>query len=191
LERFVPIFEALSVRMPNALLLIIADPHQTLVTAARECAQERGLADRIIFLPVIRPLERFLATVALVDLWVATLGDDTVQGRQEFRMELVEVGMLGGAVVAAPTPGLLAHGLKDGDQVVYIDPAHPKLAAEKLVALASHPQLLKRLGSRLREHVERQFSVHHAVDEVLASAGHRGPDDHAVTATGSASRSRG
>jgi hypothetical protein len=179
--------------MPNALLLVIADPHQTLVAAARECAQERGLSDRIIFLPVIRPLERFLATVALVDLWVATLGDDTVQGRQEFRMQLVEVGMLGGSVVAAPTPGLLAHGLKDGDQVVYIDPAQPQLAAEKLAALASDPQVLKRMGTRLREHVERRFSVRHAVDEVLDSVRRKGPHDAsgAVTARASARRSGG
>ena len=132
-------------------------------------AQATGFSNRVHVLPVIKPVQDFYATIAQCDLWVATLGDDNVQGRHEFRMELLEVGLLSKAVVTAATPALIEHGLSEGRELLYIDPSDPKGSALKIAQFAKQPESLRHLGERLREHVVQEFSLTKAVDVVLES----------------------
>jgi glycosyltransferase involved in cell wall biosynthesis len=169
LERFMPIFEKLVALIAGAQLLVIADPELPSVVKTKEYAKSRGLAERVHMLPVIRPVEDFYATLAQCHLWVATLGDDTLQGRFEFRMELMEVGLLGKAVIAAPTPGLVAHGLSDGEEILYIDPAAAEVSALRIRDLVSNRARLDAMGRNLRARVLRDYSLEDAVEVLLAA----------------------
>jgi glycosyltransferase involved in cell wall biosynthesis len=169
LERFMPIFESLIQLVPGAELLLIADPATQSLIDCNRYAQAAGFSERVHVLPVIKPVQDFYATVAQCDLWVATLGDDTVQGRHEFRMELLEVGLLGKAVVAAATPALIEHGLSSGRELLYIDPSDPRGSALKIAEYVKQPDSLQQLGERLRDRVVQEFSLEKAVDEVLES----------------------
>ena len=162
-----PIFKNLIELIPGAELLLIADPATQSVRECIRYAQAAGFPERVHVLPVIKPVQDFYATIAQCDLWVATLGDDTMQGRQEFRMELLELGLLAKAGVAAPTPALIEHGLSDGRELLYIDPANPKESAVKIADFANRPESLRQLGHRLRDRVIQDFSIKNAVDEVL------------------------
>ncbi len=169
LERFLPIFEALVVLVPNAELLVIADPSRPLVGFTRSWAETSGLGERVHWLPVIKPVEEFFATLTQCHMWVATLGDDTVQGRHEFRMELMEIALLGKAIIAVRSPGLVEHGLRDGVHLLYIDPANVPESAARIAELARRPDALARLGGNLKSYVEEAFSLERAVDRILGS----------------------
>lgn len=169
LERFMPIFKALVELMPQAELLIIADTAKPSVVESRLYADAAGLGHRIHVLPVIKPAEEFYATIAQCHMWLATLGDDTLQGRQELRMELLEVGSMGKAVISAATPALRDHDLTDGQEVLYIDPADPRGSALKIAELAKSPTSLSTLGQNLRAFVVDRFSLKTAVDHLLDS----------------------
>jgi glycosyltransferase involved in cell wall biosynthesis len=169
LERFLVIFEKLLVLVPSARLLIIADPGRPLVRIAKDYARMAGFSACVTYLPFITPLEDFFATVAQCDLWVGTMGDDTLQGRLEVRMELLEVGLLGKAVVAVPTEGLKAHELLDGKHLVYVDPGEPDAAASRLAILAGDRGALENLGRELQQVVRSKFSLRTAVDSLLTS----------------------
>ena len=167
LERFMPIFKALIPLVPQVELLIIADPAKPSVVESRRYAEAAGIDDRIHVLPVIKPAQDFYATIAQCQIWLATFGDDTLQGRHELRMELLEVGMLGKAVVSAPTPALLEQGFTAGREMLYIDPSDPHGSALKIAELAKNPAALSRLGQNLREFVANRFSLKSAVDHLL------------------------
>jgi glycosyltransferase involved in cell wall biosynthesis len=175
LERFLVIFEKLLALVPGAKLLIIADPERPLVRFAKEYAQTAGFSECITYLPFIKPIEDFFATVKQCDLWVATMGDDTLQGGLELRMELLELGLLGKAVVAAPTEGLKAHELLDGKHLIYVDPREPDAAASRLAMLAGDRGALEDLGRELQQVVRARFSLRTAVDSLLKSLGVEGP----------------
>jgi glycosyltransferase involved in cell wall biosynthesis len=169
LQRFMPIFESLIKLAPNVELLIIADPAKECVLESRRYAEAAGISDRLHFLPVIHPFEDFYATVAQCNLWVATLGDDNLQGKHELRMELLELGVLGKAVVAAPTPALVEHGLTSGREILCIDPADSKGSARQIAELAKNPAALARLGQNLRAHILENYSQTKAIDGLLRS----------------------
>jgi glycosyltransferase involved in cell wall biosynthesis len=166
LERFMPTFQALVALMPNAELLVIADPAKYSVVETRRYAAAAGLSDRVHVLHVIKPPEEFYATVAQCHLWVATLGDDTLQGRHELRMELLEMGVLGKAVIAGSTPALIESGLTERE-ILYVDPADPEASALRIAKLAKNPGSLAQLGQNLRDRVLERFSLEGAVDDLL------------------------
>jgi len=169
LERFMPIFESLVELAPNVELLVIADPAQPSVLESRRYAEAAGISDRLHVLPIIKPFEEFYATVAQCQMWVATLGDDNLQGKHELRMELLEVGALGKAVAAARTPALVEHGLTAGREILYIDPADPKGSALQIAELVKSPAALARLGQYLRAHILEGYSLTKAIDGLLGS----------------------
>jgi glycosyltransferase involved in cell wall biosynthesis len=169
LERFMPIFESLLTHVANAELLFIGAPDKPCIVGSKRYAKERGLTERVHFVPIIASVVDFHATVAQCDLWVATLGDDTLQGRQELRMELLEVGLLGKPVVAARTPGLLQHEFADGEQIIFVDPADPVASALKIAKFIQQPELLGQLGESLRQRVLERFSLPKAVDHLLST----------------------
>jgi glycosyltransferase involved in cell wall biosynthesis len=167
LERFMPIFDLLQKLLPHAELLLIADPTKPSVISTLRYAEGAGLSDRIQAIPLIVPSEDFYATIAQCDIWVATLGDDTLQGRQELRMELLEAALLGKAVVAAPTPGLLEHGFTDRREIIFVDPLDPQGSALKLAEFARNPEMCTQLGERLRAYVIEHFSLKKSIDDMV------------------------
>ena len=172
LERFLPIFEALIPLVPNIELLLISDPSKPVVRLIADYARQAGFPQRIRLLPVVKPPEEFFATVAECQLWVAMLGDDTLQGKHEFRMELMEIGLLGKpAVVTLKTPGLAEHNFIDGQDLIYVDLAGPAGAAAKIAAFAKRPGALERLSLNLQKRVSKDYSLSDAVDTILASVG--------------------
>jgi glycosyltransferase involved in cell wall biosynthesis len=168
-----PTFESLIAMIPNAELLLIGDPEQPSIVESKRYAEAKGFLDRVHYLPVIRPPEDFYATIAQCHMWVATLADDTLQGRHELRMELLEVGLLGKPVVAARTPGLDEHGLADGQELIFVDPADPEGSARKIDEFIKKPNMLADLGRRLRVCVIEQFSLSDAVDRLLLAVSSR------------------
>ena len=173
LERFMPTFEALTSLVPGVELILIGDPSKSTVVECKKYAEGRLLNTKMHCLPVIKPPEDFYATLAKCDMWVAALGDDTVQGRHEFRMELLEAGALRLPVVASRLPGLLAHNLADGDDLIFVDPADPQGSAEKLARFIQMPALLAAIGRRLRDRVHEHFSLENAMDHLLLSVAKR------------------
>ena len=170
-ERFVPVFAALRRLVPRATWLVISDLGSPMIERLRRDAAAAGVLDAIKFLPVIKPAEDFYATVARCDLWVGHLGDDSLLGRHELRMELLEVGALGRAAVFAPTPALERHGFRDGDNLILVEPDDPEKSAARLALYLSDEEELRRVGARLREHVLGNFSLSGSVDRLLASVG--------------------
>lgn len=169
LERFMPVFESLLKLAPNVELLIIADPDQPSVLESRRYAEAAGIAHRLHVMPVILPFENFYATIAQCHMWVATLGDDTLQGKHELRMELLEVGALGKAVIAARTPALVENGLTAGRELLYIDPADPQASALQIAEFVSSPTAVARLGQQLRAYILEKYSLTKAIDGLLES----------------------
>lgn len=168
-ERFVPVFKALRRLVPGVTWLVISDLGSPMIQRLRREAGAAGVLDAIEFLPVVKPAEDFYATVARCDLWVGHLGDDSLLGRHELRMELLEVGALGRAAVFAPTPALERHGFGDGDNLILIEPDDPEGSAARLASYLSDEDELRRIGARLREHVLANFSLSRSVDRLLAS----------------------
>jgi hypothetical protein len=168
LERFLPIFEALIPLIPNIELLIVSAPSKQVVRLSQEYARRAGFDHRLRILPMIKPPEEFFATVAACQLWVATLGDDTLQGRQEFRMELMEVGLLGKpAVMAVRTPALDEHDLIDGRDLIDLDPSDAAGTASRIASLVREQGGLARLASNMRQRVLESYSLPRAVDQLL------------------------
>ena len=167
LERFLPVFEALIPLVPNVELLVIADEARSVVGSTVEYARRAGFAQRIRIVPVIKPVEKFFATVAQCQMWVATMGDDTLQGQREFRMELLEIGLLARPVLSVRTSGLEEHQLIDGSEVIYIDLSDPRAAAAKIAFFAHHPTQLAQLGLNLQRRVEADYSLDAAGDTIL------------------------
>lgn len=174
LERFMPTFESLLALIPGAELLLIADLEQPSVVECKRYARAAGIGDRVHAIPIIKPVEEFYATVSQCSLWVATMGDDTLQGRHEFRMELLEIGLLGQPVITAPTPGLVDHGLVDRREILYMDPSDPRGSARKIADYASNPTLLTEIGRQLRERVRHEYSLQTAVDALLEGVSRKG-----------------
>lgn len=170
-ERFVPVFEALRRLVPRVKWLVISDLGSPMIQRLRRDAEAAGVLDAIEFLPVVKPAEDFFATVARCDLWVGHLGDDSLLGRHELRMELLEVGALGRAAVFTPTPALERHGFRDGDNLILVEADDPEASASRLAHYLSHEDELRRVGARLREHVLENFSLSGSVDRLLASVG--------------------
>jgi glycosyltransferase involved in cell wall biosynthesis len=167
LDRFLPIFEALVPLMPNAVLLVIAAEEKPIVQASRTLAERLGLQGKVRLLSVIKPVEDFYATIASCDLWIATLGNDTLQGDREFRMELLEAGVLGLPVASARTTAFAERGLADGEHVVYIDPADPAFSAAQIAAVTADRLALRRMGETLAKWVEETCSLSSAIDDLL------------------------
>jgi glycosyltransferase involved in cell wall biosynthesis len=167
LDRFLAIFQALVPLLSNAVLLIIADPAKPMVKQAEIIAAQEEFQGKILALGVIKPVEDFYSTVAHCDLWIATLGSDTLQGTQELRMELLEIGLLGTPVASLITPGLQEHGFTDGQDLLAIDPSDPLGSARKIADLARSPARLSQLADNLRRRVLRDFSLEQAMDRVL------------------------
>lgn len=167
LERFMPTFEALLDMAPNVELLLIGDPEKPSIVESQRYARAGGFEERVHLLPLIRPVEDFFATLARCQMWVATMGDDTIQGRHELRMELLEVGILGKPVVAARIPGLIDNDLADERELIFIDPSNPVANARKLAGLIRDPKSLGAIGERLRTCVLKRFSLDDDVDHLL------------------------
>jgi glycosyltransferase involved in cell wall biosynthesis len=168
LERFMPVFEALLPLIPNVELLIISARSKPVVRLSLEYASRAGFDNRVRVLPVIKPPEEFFATVAQCQLWVATLGDDTLQGRQEFRMELIEVGLMGKpAVLTVRTPAIVEHDLVDGREIIELDLSDPAGTASRIAALADEPGALARIASNMRQRVLGTYSLSEAVNQLL------------------------
>ena len=174
LERFMQTFESLLALVPSAELLLIGDLEQPSVVESKRFARAAGIGDRIHAIPIIESVEDFYATVAQCGLWVATMGDDTLQGRHEFRMELLEIGLLGRPVIAAPTPGLVEHGLVDGQEILYMDPSEPQGSARKIADYVSNPTVLAEIGRRLGQRVRHEYSLERAVDGLLSGVSRAG-----------------
>jgi glycosyltransferase involved in cell wall biosynthesis len=170
LERFLPIFEILLGLLPNALLLVIAEPSKPIFRLTKDWAAEKGCSHNVLLLPLIKPVEDFYATVSCCDLWVATMGDDTLQGSHEFRMELLEMAVLAKPVVSAATAGLLSHELVDGANIIYINPLRSLESAEKIALWAKDRGALQKLGQNLSELVRKDFGLSSAVDQFLNCA---------------------
>ena len=172
LERFLPVFEKLTSLVPHAILLVVADPLQPLAIAAEKLKARPELSTKIVISPIINSTEEFFATMLQIDLWVATLGDDTIQGARELRMELLAVAQLGRPIVAVKTEALLHHGFEDDSTIIYIDP-EPGAAAAKLAALAVQPERLEQIGTRLKEIAVRRFSLREAAERIIGSVSDR------------------
>jgi hypothetical protein len=168
LELFLPIFEKLAEILPQAILLVIGDEAQPLVRAARDLATRPDFKTRVKVLPIIKPIQDFFATVSLADLWIATMGDESVQGDREFRMELFELAWLRKPVAATRTSALAHHGLVDGETVIFLNRHEPEATAQRLADLSSSPERLRTFGLRLN-----RLLAHHtlaqAVDRIVAA----------------------
>lgn len=172
-DRFVPVYKHLRSRLPNLVWLIISDLDSEMVRRLREQAQELRILDSIQFLPVIHPFESFVATVAQSHLWVSHLGDDSLLGRQELRMELLEMGVLAMPAVAVSTPALEMHGFVDGKNIILINPDDPEGSAERISHCLKHPSESKHLGDSLRQHVLERFSLAESIDRLVDAMGKR------------------
>jgi len=168
-DRFVPVFKHLRMRNPNIVWLVISDPASEMIQRLRRSAQELHLLDSIHFSPIIKPFERFVATAAQCDLWVSHLDDGSLHARHELRMELLEMGALAMPVVATSTPALEMHGFADGENILFIDPTNHAESAERIFYYLDHPNELKDLGLRLRQHVLARFSLREGIDRLVDS----------------------
>lgn len=167
IERFVPIFKALRTLLPNVVWLVVSDLDSPMIQRLRREAAAAGVQDAISFIPVIKPVEDFFATISQCHLWIGHLGDDTLLGRHELRMELLEMGALGKPVVFAPTPALEKHGFVDGENVILIDPGDTGGSAQRIARYLSASSELRQVGVRLRQYVLENFSLQQGVEKLL------------------------
>jgi glycosyltransferase involved in cell wall biosynthesis len=168
-DRFIPVFKHLRMRNPSIVWLVISDPACEMIQRLRRSAQELDLLDSIHFLPIIKPFERFVATVAQCDLWISHLDDGSLHARYELRMELLEMGVLAMPVVAALTPALQMHGFADSENILFIDPTNHAKSAERISYYLDHRDELEGLGLRLRQHVLTRFSLREGIDRLIDS----------------------
>lgn len=167
IEAFVPTFKALRDRIPNIKWLIISGLESPMMTRLRESAAELGVLDAIELMPVIKPYEEFIATVAQCRLWVSHMGDNTLLGRHELRMELLEMGVLARAVVSVTTPALERHGFRDGENIILIDPNNAEESAEHIARYLKAEGETQRLGRNLSQHVAERFSLSEGIERLL------------------------
>ena len=166
-ERFIPIFKMLCQKIPSAVWLIISFLDTPMISKIRKEAQAAGILEKIIFQPVIKPYENFIATADQCDLWVSHLDNDSLLGRLELRTELLEMGILGKTITAVSTPAMEAHGFVDGRHFIKIDDKDPAASAEKIAAALKNPTEFYQIGRNLRGHVLSHFSLADSMDRLF------------------------
>jgi glycosyltransferase involved in cell wall biosynthesis len=167
IDAFVPILKAIQTRLPNVLWLVISDPANPMIIRLQQKAAELGISNSIRFLPVIKPYEEFIATINQCHLWISHMDNRSLLGRHELRIELLEMGILGKPVAAAPTPALTQHGFIDGENIIFVDPADPEQSAAHIVEYLKNQSALSRISSNLSRHVRERFSLPNSVDRLL------------------------
>lgn len=167
IDAFVPIFKALREKIPNATWLVISNLKSPMIARLQERAAELGVLEAIKLVPIIKPYEDFIATVAQCHLWVSHMGDNTLLGLHELRMELLEMGVLARPVVSVATPALERHGFRDGENIILIDSNNAEESAEHILRYLNTAGEPERLGRNLSQHVARHFSLSEGVDRLL------------------------
>lgn len=167
MDAFVPIFKALRRRIPNMRWLVISDLSRPMIANIRARAVDENIDDAVTFLPIIERYEDFIATVAQSDLWISHMGNDSLLGKHELRMELLEVGLLAKPVVSVRTPALEKNGFRDGHNIIFVDPDEPEASAAHIEHFLRSPGEAERLGRNLSQHIVENFALTDAIDRLL------------------------
>ncbi len=167
IDQFAPVFKALRARIPNATWLVISDLDAPMIESLRRRAAELQILDALRFSPVIKPYEDFVATIAQCHLWVSHMDNDSLLGRHELRMELLEMGALAKPVIAVSTPALEKQGFVHDQNIILIDRHDPEASAERIAHYVQTSGELERLGANLSRHVFENFSLSQSIDRLL------------------------
>lgn len=124
----------------------------------RRMTRELGIAGRVTFVPYV--LE-FSETLAAMDLFVLP------SLQQGLGTVMLEAMSLGRPVVATGVGGVYSV-VRDGETGFVVPPSQSEALAEKMLLLADHPEVARRLGDAAREVVRRQFNVTRMIEETLA-----------------------
>lgn len=166
-EIFVPVFKEIKAAVPNVHWLVISLLEDSYAQNLKNSVRSHGVEASTTFVPVIKPYETFIATVNQCDLWISHMGQDTLLAQTELRTELLEIGLLGKAVVAVDTPALRIHGFEDGKNIILIDPANPAASREKIMPYLLDAEKRARLGENLRQHILTHFSLDQYIERMV------------------------
>ncbi len=111
--------------------------------------QDRGLADRVIFMGFRSDVPRLLAAtdvVVLPSLW------------EGLPICLLEAMAAGRPVIASAVDGSV-EVVVPGQTGLLVPPEHPGALAEAIAFLIAHPQVRERFGARGQERVRQRFSL--------------------------------
>jgi glycosyltransferase involved in cell wall biosynthesis len=103
----------------------------------------------------------------IVELWRSTHIAILASYREGLPRSLLEAGASGRAIVATDGPGNRELVI-DGETGLLVPPGQPKALAAAIERLARDPALCERLGTALRQRVEREFADPHVVEATLS-----------------------
>jgi glycosyltransferase involved in cell wall biosynthesis len=171
IDRFVPTFKLLTERFRNLVWLVISEPNNPMILRLCEEARKLNVIESIIVISTIEPFTDFVATIAQCHMWVGHMGNDSLLGIHELRMELLEMGAQGKPVIFVPTPAIEKQGFVNDENIILIDPDRPKESAECISRYLDSQAEQERIGENLRKHVLAKFSLTSSIDRLLDATG--------------------
>jgi glycosyltransferase involved in cell wall biosynthesis len=155
-ELILPIYKVVQERRQDTLLVIIAPPEKV----ERLKAKQVKLGVRgVLYLPIL-DWDEYARVMSRVDLSIACLDDKSFFGRRSLRIQLLEHMGMGKGCVNASTPAIDGYDfLKDGENIILIDPSNVEESANKLVGYLSDSQRLGYVGKNARRTVYHYFDL--------------------------------
>jgi glycosyltransferase involved in cell wall biosynthesis len=132
-----------------------------LLSSFQAMARDLGVADRVKFTGFVE-YNRMPEPYSRADLFVLP------SRRESFGLVLVEA-MAAGLPVVATSVGAIPEVIIDGETGILVPPENPSALADAVNNLLGHPQMMKDMGARGRERVERHFTWARVAERVAAS----------------------
>ncbi len=157
-QDFVEACALVAPQRPNARFVVIGGPdafHPEYADGLKQQAQERGLADRMIFTGDRPDVPRLLSGLDIFT-WLS-------QG-EGMPHVIAEAGAAGLPVIATRDGGT-PQQIEDGISGVFVPHETPPAVAQAMLNLIDQPGQRARLGQALRAHVVRAYSSHAVVPQ--------------------------
>ena len=155
-EHLMRAFVDIAQEFPDARLLLVGDG--ILKESLKKYAQEKGIAEKVIFTGLVPP-ETIPEFVAAMDILAHT-------SLREGLPKAVAQGFAGGKAVVAFDIDGSKELVIDGETGFLIPPLDEKKLREKLVWLLKNPQVSYIMGQKGRKRVEDLYPVHKMVDRI-------------------------
>ncbi|MBC7249630.1 MAG: glycosyltransferase family 4 protein [Anaerolineae bacterium] len=160
-DKVIEALPAILERVPDVVYLIVGTGPG--VDCLRTHAQEKGVADRVIFVGQV-PDEDLPAYYNAADVFIMPNREEgtDVEG---FGIVFLEANACAKPVIGGRSGGTV-DAVADGETGYLVDPFSPEAVAEAAVHLLTDPALARRMGERGQKRVQQGFSWDRAVRQV-------------------------
>lgn len=176
LLKFLPVYERIKESHPQALLVVMGAVRRNRFLDRFAYEREffdqveamRGRDDVVWMARSDVPDGQVAEAVAQAAFHVSQLDNTSLQGDTELRTCLLEAMALGVPCLHVDSHAIRTHAeLRDGENIVLIDPDAPDAAARKIGALIDDPAARERIGDNAQRTIQEHYDFDRWLDEAF------------------------